>query len=761
MKHSRTQKRHHSESIARLSEASSTDEDRSLFSEPPAKKPYKHNYSDKSNGRRGFGLKLNDLDAAASKWCPKSENIQLCETVHWIESDNLDDVLSSDELKSWIVEGDRKWTIDDETRFCDPQVLADVIAQKSIFGSVSASDLRAAHIRSNPFETTDSSIFLNSAAVKMANIDAILNFMFTNPVDEYGASLVHENDLLHFADVCAGPGDFSEYVLWKNKWLAKGFGFKLHDFLVGHPKTFDTFSGCNGDEKVYNPANVASLTDYVFKRTLSGVHFMVSDSGSSVDGHEDEQELWSKPLHLGQCLMALSIVRTGGHFVMKLFDMFTPFSVGLVYLMYKCFKRISIIKPNSSRPGNSERYLVCKWKKPFTYKIRNYLYEANEMLFNNYCSSVDILELVPFEVLRNDEKFFRYIFDSNNTIGRNQTVALMKIAAFCKDHTLMELRQSECRQKCLKLWGLPNQMRTVPPKISTKTLFKTLLGKWYDQREFLSVPDERLTSDDRRLEDLLGDKKDWWFVPLHVVENTGKTIRTFFMSNDNRTVYKYNDNKTWSAVTEVIVEMPPNTLVYGEIVSEVDGEGDAQRRIYALHIIDGIILGGIDIRRMPIRNRNLMCWKFAKALNEPRKTISGATGQSIAPIRCKPLIDITDWYRLLDAMDPHQMKDGKTQMGLPACDDMNPERFYVPHGILLFRSIKSSLQKKRDTMNWKHPELIHGSFKDTFCFRRLWKWEHPRQLSFELNELDRERDLLYRVDFERVVYDIGVDLLND
>jgi len=45
----------------------------------------------------------------------------------------------------------------------------------------------------------------------------------------------------------------------------------------------------------------------------------------------------------------------GGHFVCKLFDIFTPFSVGLVYLMYRTFNQISIHKPVTSRPANSER----------------------------------------------------------------------------------------------------------------------------------------------------------------------------------------------------------------------------------------------------------------------------------------------------------------------------------------------------------------------------------------------------------------------
>lgn len=37
----------------------------------------------------------------------------------------------------------------------------------------------------------------------------MFDFMFTNPVDESGASMVGENDLLYFADVCAGPGEIS------------------------------------------------------------------------------------------------------------------------------------------------------------------------------------------------------------------------------------------------------------------------------------------------------------------------------------------------------------------------------------------------------------------------------------------------------------------------------------------------------------------------------------------------------------------------
>lgn len=607
---------------ATLSEESSDDEG-GFNGAPPAKKPYE-GYSEISlrmmqkmghksgtglgkvgqgrlepieasaqKGRRGFGLKLDGLDLAAQKWTPEMENIQIRETADFI-SDYSEDLeqKSLDEFKeTWMVEGPKKMTIDDETNFCDPDILRNVLAQKTVFDNLGADDMRNARTRSNPFETIGSGIFLNRAAVKMANMDALFDFMFTEPVDEDGTPLVKENELLYFADVCAGPGGFSEYVLWRKQWHAKGFGFtlqcendfKLDKFLAGHPETFDTYYGIKGDGNVYDPENIESLTEYILKQTTVGVHFMMSDGGFSVEGQENEQEILSKQLYLCQCLTALSIVRVDGHFVTKLFDLFTPFSVGLIYLMYKCFKQISIVKPNTSRPANSERYLVCKWKKSNTDAIRQYLFDVNVYLYDNCNTDSDITELVPLEVMQNDEIFFNYICDSNNIIGQNQVVALLKIAHYSKDPTLKEIRQEEFKKDSLAIWRVPNKMRTAPQKPSTEQLFKTLLdlpnghGK---SNNWFAIRDQIFNTQDRpiKLMDFF-DKTDWGFVPIDVTENTGKTIRTFFMSKGNADVFKYTDNHQWVPLTEVFVEITPNTLFYGEIVKELTGEGAAQTMV--------------------------------------------------------------------------------------------------------------------------------------------------------------------------------------
>ena len=61
------------------------------------------------------------------------------------------------------------------------------------------------------------------------------------------------NDLLYFADICAGPGGFSEYVLWRKGCDAKGFGFtlkgpndfKLEDFFAAPCELFEPHYGMN------------------------------------------------------------------------------------------------------------------------------------------------------------------------------------------------------------------------------------------------------------------------------------------------------------------------------------------------------------------------------------------------------------------------------------------------------------------------------------------------------------------------------------
>lgn len=75
-----------------------------------------------------------------------------------------------------------------------------------------------------------------------------------------------------------------------------------------------------------------------------------------MQGQENIQEILSKRLFLCQLLCALKVMAKGGNFVCNLFDVFTPFTAGLVYLLWRCFDKVCIHKPDTSRPANSERF---------------------------------------------------------------------------------------------------------------------------------------------------------------------------------------------------------------------------------------------------------------------------------------------------------------------------------------------------------------------------------------------------------------------
>ena len=151
--------------------------------------------------------------------------------------------------------------------------------------------------------------------------------------------------------------------------------------LLANSESFEAHYGVNGvdgDGNVFKEQNLSCFKNYVLENTDGlGVHFMMADGGFTVEGQENIQEILSKQLYLCQFMFALHIVRTGGHFVCKLFDIFTPFSVELIYLMYRAFEKVCIHKPNTSRPANSERYIICKWKRPDSSGIADYLYRGN------------------------------------------------------------------------------------------------------------------------------------------------------------------------------------------------------------------------------------------------------------------------------------------------------------------------------------------------------------------------------------------------
>lgn len=55
-------------------------------------------------------------------------------------------------------------------------------------------------------------------------------------------------------------------------------------------------------------------------------------------------------------------LRQGGHFVCKLFDVTLSGTAQLIAFLCHSFERVAIIKPITSRPASSERYIVSTYR---------------------------------------------------------------------------------------------------------------------------------------------------------------------------------------------------------------------------------------------------------------------------------------------------------------------------------------------------------------------------------------------------------------
>ena len=81
---------------------------------------------------------------------------------------------------------------------------------------------------------------------------------------------------------------------------------------------------------------------------------VVGDGGFGVKGEENLQEYYTRQLFLCQSTVALSVLRPGGNYMCKLFDMFLDGTIGTIYVLWRCFEKVCVFKPHSSRPANSE-----------------------------------------------------------------------------------------------------------------------------------------------------------------------------------------------------------------------------------------------------------------------------------------------------------------------------------------------------------------------------------------------------------------------
>lgn len=477
------------------------------------------------------------------------------------------------------------------------------------------------------------------------------------------------------------------------------------------------------------------------------MHFMMADGGFSVEGQENIQEILSKQLYLCQCLVALKIVRVGGHFVTKLFDIFTPFSAGLVYLMYRCFDEISIFKPNTSRPANSERYLICKGKRGDTYDIKEYLDRANRQL-NWGDKNQDVMQLVPMDEMQSDNDFINYLVTSNEILAERQVVGLLKIAHYSENSSEIEIRQEDMRKQCLCYWELPDDNRTVyktfhNPQQRLQTISKR------SSLNFLTFPPVVLSKTTK--DSILQCPLDWYVVPCASGKTDDEWMKpTYFLGLGRTKVYQYLKGHWQPLQDNRQVELPLDTLIYGELAKEFKGQSKHQSHFLSLHIIDAYLLCGEDISEKFLPERQQLISAFCEAL----APIAGCNKNRVVP---KDLIRVSEKIETDLKLKEKFMKSNRPALVYePMNKHFYPEENYFVPGSLMFLKCTTEgwscmfskstqhiyfFDKRTGKSEYENrlPQSVMARFMQVMEKRSVWFWNEVPDLpkNVFLSELNR------------------------
>jgi 23S rRNA U2552 (ribose-2'-O)-methylase RlmE/FtsJ len=130
---------------------------------------------------------------------------------------------------------------------------------------------------------------------------------------------------------------------------------KSGHFLNQHPNIHIEL----GADRTGNLLHIENF-DYCVCKYESSMDLITADGGFDFSDDFNKQEISISRLLWGQVCYALCLQKRGGNFVLKIFDIFYNHTIDILYILAGFYLEVNVCKLQTSRIGNSEKYVVCK-----------------------------------------------------------------------------------------------------------------------------------------------------------------------------------------------------------------------------------------------------------------------------------------------------------------------------------------------------------------------------------------------------------------
>ena len=209
--------------------------------------------------------------------------------------------------------------------------------------------------------------------------------------------------------------------------------------------------GKDGTGNLYDPGNLK----YCIEKYHNSMDFITGDGGFDFSIAFEKQENLALRLILSQISFALSMQKYKGHFILKVFDIFLQSTTELIYLLSCFYEKVYIIKPNTSRYANSEKYVVCKYFKyhntmNISRKLLSVFHVLEKIDFNKY--TIKSVINIPIQYY-----YLIQLTEFNAIFGQQQIENIIKTMSLIEHHNRRDyITQSKnsnihkCIQWCIK-----------------------------------------------------------------------------------------------------------------------------------------------------------------------------------------------------------------------------------------------------------------------------------------------------------------------
>lgn len=173
--------------------------------------------------------------------------------------------------------------------------------------------------------------------------------------------------------VCAflaeGPGGFIEaFTRLRPNGIDRLYGVTLisnqksipswkisKDMCAKH--NIELLYGPEGNGSLYSLENIENFAQVI------GAHacdYVTADGGFDFSSDFDLQENTSSFLIMCEIFTAMMLLKPGGSFLLKIFDITLPVTKTAIFILYQHFDCLTFVKPLTSRPANSEKYILAR-----------------------------------------------------------------------------------------------------------------------------------------------------------------------------------------------------------------------------------------------------------------------------------------------------------------------------------------------------------------------------------------------------------------